>query len=400
MPEKQVSQKANDTSPSQSIALANPCTVPRVMRWADASDEVVDMATRLLGPNISLSWLDNLQNWRSSTESAKGDEIMSRRVENASWRLWASGADHSLCVPDFLLELDKKDLGPRFKLTSSLLHSGMLSEGRGRQPQDFNPSVKIEEFCDARPSVVLHNWRVSTKQTKVVVSDGQARSRRENQLWRLMAVSRTGDDAKFHAIIQKVCAGNPTLALKVGAQSPAAQAQTLPVSRTPSPGGFASHPSSSDVRRSWFRTPSPECHWAADSRPVPILAPRVPANGANPAVKLSAREPLQNEGGYTQFVRPAENHGCYMQPIVAVPMPQPISQVVGLIAAAPFQSGVHNNNNQLYMQPAPAIPTMAVTVPVLPTAMSNSAFPGEYVCIAIPKHLASKMPEETSRPRH
>merc|ERR1712224_830797 len=108
-------------------------------------------------------------------------------------------------------------------------------------------------------------------------------------------------------MIEKVCVGNPRVALQVGAQLPV----TPPVSPTPSPFGSTSHqpslPSPSNISRSWLRTPSPEFRWAANARPMPILAPRVPAN------------PVQNQGEYKQSVVSSENRECYTQPFVAVP---------------------------------------------------------------------------------
>lgn len=357
---------------SEAIALANLCTEPRIISWADASHNV---AARLMSPNINLSWLENLQRWRSSTESAKGDEIMSRRMENASWRLWAaSGADPSvtmLCGPDFLAELDTKAAVPQLKLTSSVSRD---SEGRGRQPHNRNSILQIEEFSAGKSSEVLYNWRVSTKDSKVVVIDGQARSRRENQLWRLMAISPAGD-GKSQAIIQKICAGNPTLTLQLGAQSPLSSGVTLPVCQTPSSSNFASHPlrTPSPAGRTWLRTPSPEFRWAADARPTPILAPRVPTNR------------VQNQG-YRQPCESAENPWYQAQHVVVVPAAMP--QVVGLMVS--LRSGV-------CMQPVANMPNM--TVPMPTPAISNPPLCENYACVAIPKHLVPQIQEKLGQPR-
>lgn len=295
---------------------------------------------------------------------------MFRRMENASWRLWASAADASVCAPELLLELDKSDLVPQLKLTSSR----PASHGRGRQLQDLHTVLKLEGLHDDRPSVVLHNWRVSTKETKVVVLDGQARSRRENQLWRLMAISRSGD-ARSQGIIRRVCVNSPTSALQLGEPLPTSPGVLELVSRTPSPDTFAARPSSmlspSPISRTLLRTPSPEFRWAANARPAPILAPRITAS------------PVQNQGMHMQ--NPA-NPSCYVRPVVAVP----IAQVVGLVGPAPLQSG-------LCIKPVAAMPTMAV--PTMRADMSTRPSQEDYVCVAVPKHLVPQIQEELSVPR-
>jgi hypothetical protein len=336
--------------------LASPYAVPRVMKWADASEDVVDLVAGSRG--LNMSWFENLQHWRSSTESAKGDELMSRRVENACWRLWASGASPSLCTSDFLLELDKKNVAPYIKLTrTSEAPSG---GGRGRQQPDLGIVLKNEGLCLDRPSVMLQNWRISTKEAKVLL-DGQARSRTENQLWRLMAISK-GGDSKSRAIIQKISGSNPTLALHLGVHSPVALGATPPVSRTPSP-GFACQPlffpreasphmsSPGNVGRMWLRTPSPECRWTPTSRPVRILSPRPPA---------------ESQGFGLQPPAAVQSQRCYMQP-----MPVRLSQFVGIVADAPMQTGIA-------IQPVAAMSTMAV--PLMTNAMNTSGF----VCVALP----------------
>lgn len=329
------------------------------------------MPAHVVSRNSCLSWLEeNLQCWRSSTKSAKSDEIMFRRMENASWRLWASAADPFGCTPDLLLQLDKSDLVPQLKLASS----ETLSHRRGRLPHDFHTVVNIEELCDDRPSVVLHNWRVSTKDAEVVVLDGQARSRQENQLWRLMAISRFAD-SRSRRITQKVCASNPRMVLQLGERLPVPG--TL-VSRTPSPRSLASQPavmlSPSPSGRNWLRTPSPEFRWAANARPTPILAPRIASNSA------------QNQGAYMQPSAPTGNQVCYGQPVVAVP----VAQVVGLMGGAPLQNGV-------CMQPVAAMPSVAV--PMMRAAMNSRPPPEDYVCVAVPKHLVPQIQEELSQPR-
>jgi len=348
-PEEHAAQEARNVSRSQGIVLANPRAVqvslPDVPRWADVSDEVVDMPTHLVSRSSCLTRLENLQCWRSSTESAKSDEMMFRRMENASWRLWASAADSFRCTvtADLLSELDKNNLVPQLKLVSS----EALSHRRERLPHDRHTVVKIEELCDGRPSV-LHNWRVSTKEARVVVLDGQARSRTENQLWRLMAISRFGD-SRSKSIIQKVCAGNPRMALQLGERSP--------VISSPSPSG-----------RIWLRTPSPEFRWAANARPTPILAPRIAENST-------------------------QNHGAYMRPSAPQPLVAlPAAQVFGLMGgSAPLQSGV-------CMQPVVAMPSAAV--PMMRAApMYSRPLPEDYVCVAVPKHLVPQIQEELSQLR-
>lgn len=367
---------------SQEVVLLRPSmpamnSVPRVIQWADASDEMVEMASRLLGPNINMSFLDNLQHWRSSTESAKsgkGNDIMSRRLENVSWRLWASGADPALCAPDFLSELDKRNSVPQLKVKP--LSVG-LAHDRGRENSH---ALKIEELFAGKPSEVLQNWRVSTKEPKIEIIDGQARSRRENQLWRLMALSQKADP-KSQAIVQKACASHPALGLQVGAQSPVALGINLShsripshVARTPSPGSFVyqssqvqhpdllSAPSPSNVSmksdRSWLRTPSPEFRpWMATSRPLPVLEPRPAANSGF------------YQGMPVQTNTTVPSHGYYMQP-VALPMPQVVSVM-------------------------PAVP---VVHQAMAPVMRQSPLPDDYVCVAVPKHMVQQIQEELSQP--
>eukprot|EP00746_Dinoflagellata_sp_MGD_P142848 gnl/MRDRNA2_/MRDRNA2_75758_c0_seq1.p1 gnl/MRDRNA2_/MRDRNA2_75758_c0~~gnl/MRDRNA2_/MRDRNA2_75758_c0_seq1.p1 ORF type:complete len:573 (+),score=93.28 gnl/MRDRNA2_/MRDRNA2_75758_c0_seq1:55-1773(+) len=360
-------------STSQQLVLMRPSvpamqSVPRVIRWADASDEMVEMASRLLGPNISMSFLDNLQHWRTSTESAKsgkGNDIMSRRLENVSWRLWASGADPALCAPDFLSELDKRNNVPQLNVKP--LSVG-LAHDRGREN---NCAVKIEEIFAGKPSEVLQNWRVSTKEPKIEIIDGQARSRRENQLWRLMALSQKADP-KSQAIVRNACTSNPTLGSQIGAQSPVALGMNFShsripsdVARTPSPGSFAyqsmSAPSPSNAsiksERSWLRTPSPECRpWMATSRPLPVLEPRTAANSGF------------YQGMPTQSTATFASHGYYMQP-----MPLPMPQVVSVMPAVP------------------------VIPQAMPSAMPKSSLPDDYVCVAVPKHMVQQIQEELSQ---
>jgi len=363
-------------SKSQEVVLLKPSvpammSMPRVMQWADASDEMVEMASRLLGPNISMSFLDNLQHWRTSTESAKsaqGNDIMSRRLENVSWRLYASGADPALSAPDFLSELDKRSNVPQLNVKP--LSVG-LAHNRGRENSRV---LKIEEVFADKPSEVLQSWRVSTKEPKFEIIDGQARSRRENQLWRLMAISQKADP-KSQAIVQKACANNPTLGLQVGAQSPVALGVNLShsripsdVARTPSPGSFVYQPSqvlrtnsglSMKSDRSWLRTLSPEFRpWMASSRPLPVLEPRAAAN------------PGCYQGGPMQTTTTIPSHGYYMQP-VALPMPQVVSMM-------------------------PAVPV--VHQAMAPTMPQSSSLPDDYVCVAVPKHMVQQIQQELSQP--
>jgi hypothetical protein len=365
---------------SQAIVLAKPSapimnSIPRVIRWADASDDMVGM---VIGPNISMSFLDNLQHWRSSTESAKsgkGDELMSRRLENVAWRLFASGADAGVCAPEFLSELDKKSNVPQLHVKP--LSAGH-SHGRGR---DQSHVVKIEEVFADKPAEVLQSWRVSTKEPKVEIVDGQARSRVENQLWRLMALSQRGDP-KSLAIVQNACANSPTLRMALGPGTSSSVGSRTHLShsrmpsdaiRTPSPGSVVSQPvqlqradsfgaASPASHRTWLRTPSPEFRpWMATSRPMPVLGPR----------------PSGSQGFHQGMQMQATNmpsHGYYMQP-VAVPMPQ----VMSVMPVMALQSGMRAQ-------------------PVAPSLPTNSALPDNYVCVAVPKHMVQQIQEELSQP--
>lgn len=96
---------------------------------------------------------------------------------------------------------------------------------------------------------------------------------------------------------------------------------------------------------------------------MPVLAPRPAANpGFNPA-------------GNVQANAAAPNQGYYVQP-VAVPMPH----VMGILPAAPLQSGV------CVRMMAPAMP-------------STSAMPEDYVCVAVPRHMVQQFQDELIQAR-
>lgn len=188
---------------------------------------------------------------RRYTLPAKHDQTDPCRIENMSWRLWASPSRGSCAPhsPDLSLTakelLDRVDMSMLTQASRPLFAQpirGRQSEGLGQSRHVRIPTITLSKegaaLCleamslfNDDPKVVLHDWRGSTKEATPVVLDGQSRSRRENQCWRLWGMSRRlSPTGRITAEVTPLV-HNERLSL-----------------RTPSV--------ASD--RSWFRTPSPE----------------------------------------------------------------------------------------------------------------------------------------------
>lgn len=66
-------------------------------------------------------------------------------------------------------------------------HFQPLPDGLGSQPDAV---LRIQKLFSEHPKIVMRKWRASIKEKGPVVLDGQTRSRRENQIWRLWAMSQ------------------------------------------------------------------------------------------------------------------------------------------------------------------------------------------------------------------
>lgn len=147
------------------------------------------------------------EHWRHSTLAAKADDdLASKRLENAAWRLWVSGSnDYRGCIihaEDLLKWMDLEGSSSLPQVPSS--PSWPSQREKDETPVAHTTSEKPlhsafttlhkETFSlfNEDPKDILHELQIGKTLTekRAGISDGQLRSRRENLLWRTLAMSR------------------------------------------------------------------------------------------------------------------------------------------------------------------------------------------------------------------
>lgn len=168
-----------------------------------------------LNPDNGMSWDDNVvdwtgealcsEHWRHYSLAAKdGDDIVARRLENASWRLWVSGSHNfNGCIihaQELLKWMDSQlslaHLPPQLLTKPThMVACQPDSDPESDLPSDFESETEIGGLLlPSNPKDILRKWQtgVSLMEKRIdscTLLDGQSRSRKQNWIWRNWALS-------------------------------------------------------------------------------------------------------------------------------------------------------------------------------------------------------------------